>query len=223
MANKMLSLYMVCYFVFWGFGPPLPAQAQERKVYTIAVLNLDAKGVSQVEAEVLSDKLRSHITQVISSQKYRKTKDKDVYDVVERESMDKIFEQFDIQNTGCVSDSCAIEFGKMLQVDRIIIGTIGKIGETFSVSTRIIDIGSSRTIAIADRQHRGSIDDVISTVIVDVGTQLMYGKVKKSKMKWYLIAGAVLAGGAGAAMGGGGGGDGGGSTQLPSPPSRPSP
>jgi len=40
-----------------------------------------------------------------------------VYTVVERSQMDKIFEQFEIQNTGCVDISCAVGFGKMHSVE----------------------------------------------------------------------------------------------------------
>jgi hypothetical protein len=61
----------------------------------------------------------------------------------------------------------------------------------------------------------------MNTVIVEIGSELLMGKVKKSKMKYYLLAGVVVAGaGAGAAMSGGGGG-GGTQTLLPLPPSRP--
>ena len=223
MIRKMLSIYMTLYLVLLGFVPVRTARAQGKKIYTIGVLNLDAKGVSQVEAEVISERLRSHIMQVISSERYRSMEDKDMYEVVERENMDRIFEQFDIQNVGCVSDSCAIEFGKMLQADRICQGTIGKVGNTFSVSTRILDVETTKTIAIADRQAK-SIDEVMSTTIIEVGNDLLYGRKKKSKLKWFLLAGAVAAAGAGAALMGGGDGDGGGTpepAQLPQPPSRP--
>ena len=219
MVNKIVSLYISFYMALAGFIPIQKVFAAENEVFTIGIINLDAKGVSQVEAAVLSDKLRSHITQLVKSDEYRRLEGKDHYEVVERENMDKIFEQFDVQNTGCVSDSCAIEFGKMLQADRILLGTIGKVGNTYSVSTRIIDIESSKTVATADRQHQGSIDEVMSTVIVEVGNDLMLGRKKKSKKLWYILAGIVIAAGAGVALSGGDGDSG--QTSLPGPPGRP--
>jgi hypothetical protein len=208
------------YLITLGMAPPVTVQAQSEKVYTIAVLDLIAKGVSQVEAEVLSERLRAHISQQIASPEYTAQGNKDQYLVLEQTQIDKIFEQFELQNTGCVSDSCAIEFGKMLQADRIVLGQIGYIGNTYSVSARIIDVESSKSISSADRQHRGSIDDIMSTVINEVGDELL-GLKKKSRLKWYLIGGLLIAGaGAGAAMMGGDG-----STEpppmLPLPPDRP--
>jgi hypothetical protein len=223
MVKRVLSLYLA---VWLGAAGMLPvsanAQAQGgKKRYIMAVLNLDAKGVSQVEAEVLSEKLRSHILQVVRDPKYSAMQNRDQYEIVEQTQMDKILDQFNIQNTGCVSDSCAVEFGKMLAVDRILIGQVGLVGKTYSVSARIVDVESYRTLRTADRQHRGSIDEVMNTVIIDLGNELVMGKAKKSNKKWYILAGAVVAGaGAGAAMMGGGGG-GGEKTPLPLPPSRP--
>ncbi|MFC1651007.1 hypothetical protein ACFL2X_05500 [Candidatus Latescibacterota bacterium] len=203
MLKKIFSLYLSLYLVIFGMIPVIPANAQSGKVYTIAVLDMTAKGVSQVEAEVLSERLRSHISQLITSLEYTEMDDKDQYLVVEQTQIDRIFEQYEIQNTGCVSDSCAIEFGKMLQVDRIVLGQIGYIGNTFSVSSRIIDVESGKSIASADRQHKGSIDDIMGTVINEVGDELM-GLKKKSRKMWYILAGVLIAGaGAGAAMMGG--------------------
>lgn len=228
MLKKILSVYLSLYMIALGLAPLGTAWAQEQKTFNIGILNLDAKGVSEVEAEVLSEKLRSHITQLVHSAEYRRLAGKDRYEVIERQDMDKIFEQFDIQNTGCVSDSCAIEFGKMLQADRILQGTIGKVGNTYSVSARILDVATTKAVANTDRQLRGSIDDVLNTIIPLVGDDLILGKQqKKSKKMWYILGGIIIAGaGAGAAMMGGGdsggGGDGGSpAASLPLPPSRP--
>jgi len=223
MIQKILSMYLASYLLVLGLAAPIgTAVAQESKTYTIGIMNLDAKGVSQVEAEVLSDKLRSHLIQLFSSPEYQAMEGKDRYQVVEREDMDRIFEEFDVQNTGCVSDSCLIEFGKMMQADRLLLGTFGKIGTTYSVSARILDVETSRTIATADQQGQVTIDEVMNRIIAEVGDELVLGKQEKSRMLWYIIGGVVLAGaGAGAALSGGGGGGETAPPQLPMPPDRP--
>jgi len=221
MFKKSVALYMSFCLVLSGIIPVNTAHAQNNGEYTIAILNMDAKGVSQIEVEVLSERLRSHVSQLLSSSEYTTVEDKDQYLVVEQTQVDRIFEQFEIQNVGCVSDSCAIEFGKMLQVDRIVIGQVGRIGNTYSVSARIIDVESRKSIATADRQHRGSIDEVMDSVIIEVGNELFLGSEKKSRKLWYIVGGALVIGaGVAASMGGGGeGGDG--AVLLPFPPERP--
>ncbi len=48
--------------------------------------------------------------------------------------MDKILDQFKIQDVLCSDDSCAVEFGRLLSVQRIIIGSVGLVGETYIIS-----------------------------------------------------------------------------------------
>jgi len=88
---------------------------------------------------------------------------------------------------------------------------------------RIVDVETGETVGSADRQIRGSIDDLMDSLLGEVAADLLLKPVKKkSNKKWYIIAGLVVAAGAGAAAMGGGGGD---SVppvvNLPLPPGRP--
>ena len=81
----------------------------------------------------------------------------------------------------------------MLQVDRIVIGSISLIGETYTITGRIVDVESGKTVRITDRVSKGSIDLIVSTVILEVGNELIYPR-GKSRTKWYIIGGAVVIG-----------------------------
>ena len=61
----------------------------------------------------------------------------------------------------------------MLNVDRIVIGSLGHIGETYTVSSRTIDVETAETIGIAYRQRRGSIDDVMEYDVKEVVKELL--------------------------------------------------
>ena len=198
MFKKIVSFYLSLLLALTGFIPSQASWAQERKSYTLAVLNLDAKGVSLTEAEVISERLRSRVSQTLRSDKYRGS-DRDQYMVIERTQMDRIFEQFEVQNTGCVTDSCAVVFGKMLGVERIVIGSIGLVGNTYSVSTRIVDVETTETIGDADHLYSGTIDTLIRNEISKVSDKLLFGRVMKSRKKlYYIIAAATVAVGIGA-------------------------
>lgn len=194
MSRRMMPVILLFLFVVSGILPSPDLSAQDLKSYTIAVLNLDAKGISQSEAEYLSEYMRGQVTRLISSADFRKETGID-YTVVERAQMDKIFDQFEIQNTGCVDVSCAIEFGKMLSVERILIGSAGLVGQTYSIAARIVDVESARTIGVADYQYTGPIDELLRTGISSVVNDIMYGQRPKSHRNLYITAGvAVLAG-----------------------------
>ena len=208
MIRKILSVLVSVLLTLMGFGQPLLSFAQEENEYTIAVLDLNANGISQAEARSLSSNLRVQVTRAVISEEFKK-KSGISYTVVERSQMDKIFEQFDIQNTGCTDISCAVEFGKMLSVERIIIGSVGLVGETYTINISIVDVESSRTLQVADYRFKGEVDNLLNEGIPDVVSQLL-GVKKKSRRTLYIVGGIVLLGGIAAAVLSGGGGDSGG-------------
>ncbi len=204
MFRKVVSVLLAVMMILIGFIPPDSSYAQDSDDYTIAVLDLEASGISESEASFLSEHLRSQVTRVVITDKFKSSTHIN-YTVVERAQMDKIFEEFEIQDTGCTDVSCAIEFGKMLNAERIIIGSVGLVGKTYSITTRIVDIESSSTLSVADYTYTGPIDDLLTMGIQSVVNELLYGREqKKSKKLYYILGGIVLAGGAAAAILGGG-------------------
>ena len=172
MNRRALSAVIIIILtVIWTL-PTRTSFSQETETYGLAVLDLQAIGISEVEAKALSDMLRSSIVNIIIQKSAQLT---DSYNLIERSQMDKIFKQFEIQNTGCTDLSCAVEFGKMLNVDRIIIGSVSLVGSTYMVIARIVDIESSRTINSVDRRQIGVIDNVIDLIPL-VGHELLTGE-----------------------------------------------
>ena len=190
MFRKVCSVVLSVLLTMIGFIQPRLSYAQEKTEYTIAVLDLDAHGISQAEARSLSGSLRVQVTRAVISEEFIK-KSGVSYTIVERTQMDKIFEQFDIQNTGCTDLSCAIEFGKMLSVERIIIGSVGLVGETYTINTSIVDVESSKALRVADYKFKGEVDNLLNEGIPDIVNQLL-GIKKKSRKKLYIISGVVI-------------------------------
>ncbi len=85
---------------------------------------------------------------------------------------------------------------------------------------RIVDVESSRVLALASERYSGSFNRLLDRGVIDI-TDKLFGMQKISKKKWYILAGAVVLGaGAGAAMMGGSGG-GTSKVVLPDPPDMP--
>ena len=125
--------------------------------------------------------------------------------------MDKILEEFDYQNTGCTDEECAVELGKMLNAERIVIGSVGLVGQTYTINARIVDIETASTLSVADYMFTGKRDNLLKTGVPSVVNELLYGKKQKKSKKWYyIVGGIVLAGGAAAVLMSGGSDSGGG-------------
>ena len=175
MFRKLLSSMLVVMLVLTGIISPRLSSAQEHNIYMVAVLDLEANGVSTIEAKGLSEKIRTRISWLVNNPAHKNNPGTDKYSVVERSQMDKILDQFNIQSAVCTDISCAVEFGKMFQADRIIIGSVNLIGSTYNITTRMIDIESAQSLSVSEVDYRGSIDGLLGSRIQDVADELLLG------------------------------------------------
>ncbi|MCH7939865.1 MAG: hypothetical protein IID13_08980 [Candidatus Marinimicrobia bacterium] len=116
----------------------------------VAIIPLDAKGVSDIEASVLTDRLAFELFKT------------GLFTVLERGKMEEILAEQDFQLTGCVTEECLVEVGQLLGVEQMMAGSVSKIGNTYSVILRLIDAQSGAIVQVAGYDHQGSIDQLLS-------------------------------------------------------------
>jgi len=133
---------------------PVYLSGQEKK--NLAVLDLDGFGISEQEAQVLTNRLRTYLVQT------------NKYQVIERQEMQQILTEQDFQIVGCTSDECAVEIGRLLGVQVMVAGSVGKIGSTYSLDMRLIDVESGGILGTALYDIRGEIDLVLTEGMAEV-------------------------------------------------------
>ena len=137
----------------------------------IGIVKLDNQGVSVLEANALTDRLR---TEMFQTGKYR---------VVERELMETVYQEQNFQLAGCTSDACLIEVGQVLGVRQIVGGSVCRLGETYSVSCRIIDVETSEILSVATLDFDGEIDELLRTGMQVVALRLTGEDAKMRRIK----------------------------------------
>jgi hypothetical protein len=66
---------------------------------------------------------------------------------------------------GCSTDSCMAELGGALGADRLVAGDMARLGESFLLHLRVVDVKKVRVAVQADRRLRGgTIDDVLDVL-----------------------------------------------------------
>lgn len=71
---------------------------------------------------------------------------------------------------GCQTDACMAELGGALGTDRLVAGDLARLGESFLLHLRVVDVKKVRVAAQADRRLRGgTIDDVLDVLPAMVG------------------------------------------------------
>ncbi|MCH8327606.1 MAG: DUF2380 domain-containing protein [Candidatus Marinimicrobia bacterium] len=139
---------------------PLKAQ-----MVTIAVLDFDGIGIAETEAIALSNRLRNELFRLGR------------FEVVDRGMMTEILNEQDFQQSGCTSNDCLVEVGRLLGARQMIGGSVSKVGGTFTVSARLVDVETSRVLAVSDFDLRGEVDDMLTRGMAQVAIQLSISTV----------------------------------------------
>ena len=136
----------------------------QTKKNRIAVLDLAAVGVSKVESITFADRLRSELVKI------------GAFFIVERSEMNDILAEQGFQMTGCTSEECAVEAGKLLNVNQICAGSIVKVGNLFTVAVRIIDVETGTVLRSANEDCQCPFERVLTHSIKNVATKLISKK-----------------------------------------------
>jgi len=131
----------------------------------MAVLEFKGKGISQTDASALSDRLNNELYKL------------GTYRLVERNQINEILIEQGFQQSGCTSDECVVEVGKLLGAQKMVAGSISKVGDVFSVSARIVDMQSGEIDKFANLDHEGKIGDLLKWGMEDIALQLVTAKV----------------------------------------------
>ena len=116
----------------------------------VAVLDFDGVGISKSEAVALSNRLRNELFKL------------GAFEVVDRGMMETIMAEQDFQTTGCTSNDCLVEVGRLIGAQQMIGGSVSKVGDTYSVSCRIVDVETGKLLGVSDYDLSGKLDDMLT-------------------------------------------------------------
>ncbi len=126
--------------------------AQDVTKTTIAVIDFEGQGISEVDASILTNRFRSEL---VNTQ---------AFFVLERGQMDEILSEVGFQGSGCTSSECMIEIGKLLNVKKMIGGSLGKLGSVYTIDLRIIDVETGRIDKTITEDHAGEMTDLLKVM-----------------------------------------------------------
>lgn len=129
----------------------------------IAVMPLEGQeglepGASKVVTDALSDAL-------VKTGRVR---------VMERSQIESILQEQGFQQSGaCSGGECAVEVGKLLSIDKMVVGSLGKLGESYSFTIRLVNVETGEILGSSRRMQRGEIDGVVTQVLPGVAQELV--------------------------------------------------
>jgi hypothetical protein len=101
------------------------------------------------------------------------------FDILEREKMELILKEQGLNVSGCIDTSCAVEIGKLLSVDFVVVGSLDKLGK-FLLSVKFIEIQKG-IVTHADTEYavtENEIPDAIANLAQRASNMLKTGGTK---------------------------------------------
>ena len=127
----------------------------------IAIIDFEGIGVTEDEAKILTQRLTSEMIAL------------EVYQVIERKEMKRLLEEQKFQYSGCVDMKCAVEIGKMIGTKYMVVGSISKVGKTYSVDSRLISVETGESYSSAFVETKGEIDNLFKGM-KNIASQLCF-------------------------------------------------
>jgi outer membrane protease/TolB-like protein len=136
---------------------------------TCAVLTFEARlGVTAAETQMLSERFATEFD------KFGR------YTIVARSQMIRILEEQKFQAAAsCAAAECAVEAGRLLGVRFMIYGSVGRMGQVYSINSFIIDIETGAQLRSATTDIRGNIENLL-TEGMGLNARLLMGEEQET-------------------------------------------
>jgi TolB-like protein len=202
--HPSLIRFVLLIFLISTAAPAVLGQENklQKKKLNIAVLEFEPRGgVSKEDAASLSDAFQGQIIET------------NEFIVVDRNRIKSILQEQGFQQSeACSGVECIVEVGKILKVEKMFAGTIGKVGKIFTINVQVIDIGTAQIEQNKSRRHDGAVEDLLTEIIPEIAVEMskeLTGKDVKvstgstggsSSWLWYTLGGVAVAGGVAAVL-----------------------
>jgi len=116
--------------------------AQEKM--NLAVAEFEARNVSAMDAAAISDFVRTELVKTGS------------FNILERRNMEHLLSEQKFQMTGCTTEECAVKMGRLLNCQKIIIGTLTNLGGIWHITASVVDVETGK-ITVSERVQTDSV------------------------------------------------------------------
>ena len=141
------------------FGKVAHKKEEVKNRMKIAIMDMICQNVDPGVAVIVSDLLRDNF---FSTGQYA---------VLERANMDKLIKEQQFQMSGCSSTECAVELGKILNMQEMVVGSVTKLGTRYFINARMVDVESGEIMVSASTECYS--DNELSNACKDLTSKIM--------------------------------------------------
>ncbi|MGL1903176.1 MAG: CsgG/HfaB family protein [Fibrobacterales bacterium] len=160
-----------------------PIEGSDRKK-NYAILTFTSTGaVTLDDAQSITDRFQSELHKL------------NTLVLIERNQINLILEEQGFQTSGaCDTKGCHVEVGQLLGVDYIITASIGKVGDLYTISLKIIDVETGIIKSHFSDDMRGTVENVLLTGCKRLAYMVVNGREPENDVTipvWTWVASGV--------------------------------
>jgi TolB-like protein len=159
---KRTSVILLSIIVFTALC--LPNMSWDKNKATVAVLDFESIGAEEHLGKAVAEIVR---TELVGTQDYR---------VVERAQINRALSEQTLQKSGLIDNESAVQIGKIIGADLIVIGSVVKIGTAYTINSRMIDVKTGE--AKLGRNVTGNDLNLLTSLSQEL-IQNLFGEPKK--------------------------------------------
>ncbi len=150
----------------------------DKKKMRIAIMDFSTKDITIKDARVISELIRNYMVNTGE------------YIVLERLEIDTILKEQRLQKIECKDVACAVQAGKLLSANAILVGSIIKLDEKIIITGRIVDVEKG-TVEFSEKETietRSVFDASVQRFVKNLTKRMLEKKPepeKKARYKYY--------------------------------------
>ena len=145
-CKKLIFIFALVYSLL---ALAIPGYCDEKPTCLVLIFYPDEASSEQLEGRYITNKFAQLLDRL------------DIYDVIDRKELTKRITDegyWKIVET-CKENECAVEAGRLINVDYVIHGIIGHIGSLSSLDTTLLNIETGEVVNVAGTDYEGSKED----------------------------------------------------------------
>jgi TolB-like protein len=159
---KRTFAILLCLILLTVLG--LSGGAWAKNKSTVAVLDFESIGAEEHLGKAVAEIIR---TELVGTEDYQ---------VVERAQINRALSEQALQKSGLIDDKSAVQLGKIIGADLIVIGSVVKIGTAYTINSRMIDVKTGE--AKLGRNVTGNDLNLLTSLSQELIQNLFGGTVK---------------------------------------------
>jgi tetratricopeptide (TPR) repeat protein len=114
----------------------------------VAVLGFQIENLPASEGKLILDLLTSAL---VGTRRFR---------VLDRSQQEAVLREIEFSLSDCADEKCQIEAGRLLAADQIVVGSLGRVGQRYVISAKLLEVQSGEVLGSAYQVYR-SLEELV--------------------------------------------------------------